>query len=165
MKTFTNLKTTVSGSKVTITGDIVERQFTLPVQQVTIGFFANGNRQWIQHAQISQEAIFFKRLGVGFAIPIEEFNDKVAKAIEPKLTFPPLFRKTTTDLQVDFVSELQPTLQWECAEELNGEWKAVEGQTAKQLDPAKLPFDTCWVRCRASSEAGSSLTPAFEYTK
>jgi len=163
MKTLSNIQTTVKNGKVTITADIVEKQFTYPVQQVTIGFHAEGNPHWIRHTQISQQAIFFKHLAVGFAIPIEEFNDKVAMVIEPKLSFPPLARRTNNPLMVDFCSELEPVLQWEIAKEHTGEWKPIKGQTSNVLDPKKLPAGS-WVRCVASSDAGSTATPPYQLT-
>jgi len=161
MKTLSNIQTILKDGKVTITADVVEQQFTHPVQQVTVGFMAAGNPHWIRHAQISQEAIFFKRLGVGFAIPIEEFNDKVAMVIEPNLTFPPRYRKSYNPLRVDFDSELTPVLQWESAEEINGEWKPIAGQTTNVLDPATVAKGA-WVRCVASSDAGNTTTPPMK---
>jgi hypothetical protein len=160
MKTLKNIQTTFKDGKVTITADVEEKEFLYPVQQVTIGFQARGNPHWIRHAQISQEAIFFKRLGVGFAIPIEEFSDNVAMVIEPRLTFPPLYRRGSIPLTVDFCSELQPDLQWETAETIDGEWTTVEGQTSNTLNPSTVKKG--WlVRCVASSEAGSTATPAM----
>jgi hypothetical protein len=161
MKTLKNIKTVVKDGKVTITADLEEKEFSWPVQQVTIGFQAAGNPHWIRHAQISQEAIFFKRLGIGFAIPIEEFNDKVAMVIEPRLSFPPVHKKGKNPLVVDFNSELEVSLQWEMAEtpDPEGEWTPIKGQTTGTLNP-KTVKSGWWVRCIASSEAGSITTTA-----
>lgn len=161
MKTLRNIQATVKNGKITITADIVEQEFRQAVQQTTIGFHPKDNLHWIRHAQISQEAFFLKRLGFGVAVPIEEFHDQVALKIEPRLTFAPKQRPSADPLTVNFCSELEPQLQWEVANEPNGEWQALKGANSNKLDPKLVPAGY-WVRCKASSDAGWTTTPPMK---
>lgn len=157
MKTLTNLKTVVDGDNVTITGKIIERKFGHPVQQVTVGFMADTNPNWIRHAQISQEAMFVKHLAAGAAIPLEEWVTNVASVIEPLLNHPPTFRRSSTPLTVDFSSELEVTLQWQVAPVEGADFQDIPGQTSRILDRDSVKGG--WVRCKGSSKAGWTTTP------
>lgn len=163
MKTLTNIQTVISGTKATITADIVDKVFGFPVQQVTIGFMPDNNPKFLRHVQISHEALFVKAYGTGFAIPLEDLMTKVAMVIEPKLSFPPVLKKVGA-LTVELVSELQPVLQWQQAPAPNSpeeDWKDIEGANDKSLDSAKTQKGT-WVRCKATSESGIAITPPIK---
>lgn len=159
MKTLTNLKSTVSNGKITITADIVEREFKGPVQQTTMLDIPDGNQQWVRHVQLSNKAFFIKRLGNGLALPVEEWIAEVANKVEPKLTYAPLPKKT--GLTVEFSSELNPDLQWQAADKANApeaEWNNIEGATSASLVPDAIPKGK-FVRCLAKSSAGATATP------
>jgi hypothetical protein len=156
MKCITNLKATVSDGKITITGDVVEREFRFPSQQVTVPFVGNKNPHWAIHAQMSQEALFIKHLAAGVAIPLQEWIDSVANLVEPKLSYPPAIRKNA-NLTVEFVSDLEMSIQWQSSED-DIHWADVPGETSSTLNLKGLSGK--WVRCRGFSAAGETFTPA-----
>lgn len=153
MKTLSGVKTTVTGDKITITADIVEREFRFPVQQVTVGYLNPANIRWPRHIQLSNDACFVKAFGNGFAISTDDLV-KIASQVEPKTSFPPLFGLKMPNYTVEISSELHPDLQWEVSDKLTGEWSKVEGQTSATLDKSKVKTGQ-FVRCVASSDAGS----------
>ena len=161
MKTLINIKTVVADGKVTITGDIAEKEFRFPCQQVTIGYLNPDNPHWPRHIQLSGEAVFVKAYGNGFAINNDDLV-KIAGVIEPRTSYAPLFKKMPRPetLTVEISSELNPDLQWQQSLD-NKEWANIEGATSATLDRTKIASGT-WVRCVASSESGATATPAVK---
>ena len=89
MKTVTFDKIEVVGDKVTITGTVVEKDFTQRTQQQTVHDIPKSNPDWIRHVQISNQAVFVKRFGQkSFAIDNCNFT-KLAESVEPDLLPPP----------------------------------------------------------------------------
>jgi hypothetical protein len=164
MKKLTNVKTTVTGSKVTICADIVDAaptDFKWPVQQTTVGWLNPANLRWPRHIQISSEAVFVKSMNGGMAITNDDLV-ALAALVEPKTSFPPFFKSfpSPQSLTVDFSTELDPKLQWQVSDTPlpDGKWTDIEGAISRTLDnPPKGKF----VRCVASSEAGATATPAI----
>ncbi len=164
MKTLINPQTTISadGKKCTVEFDIVEKEFSpFLVQRVTIGHLNPKNMRHPRHVQISEEAIFVKAFGNGMAFPIDDVV-QMASVIEPKTSFAPVFKKSENPFTVEIASELNPDFQWQVCEDVsagkqhrpNGEWKDIEGQKTITLDQ-KTVSKNQWIRCVASSEAGS----------
>jgi hypothetical protein len=168
MKTLLRPKTTVSedGKTATIVCDIADVQFSeILAQRVTVGHVNPIHMAHPRHVQISNEAIFVKAFNVGFAMPIDDIVS-IASVVEPRTTFAPQFRKSTDSLTVQIASELDPDFQWEVSDDYNprplghkevravATWAKIDGQTTKTLDPTKVKSGQ-WVRCIASSEAGS----------
>jgi len=166
MKTLQNPITKISadGKKATVEFDIVEKEFTpFLVQRVTVGHLNPENMRHPRHVQISEQAVFVKGNGIGMAFPIDDVI-KIASVVEPKTSFAPVFKKTTSSLTVEITSELNPDFQWEICGNVSapnnskinmpdGKWIKIEGATSASLDPAKVKSGQ-WVRCWASSEAG-----------
>lgn len=156
MKTLTNVKATVTDGKLTLTADVADQAFSLPVQQVTVLHMSPHNHQWPRHVQLSGQAVFVKAFGNGVAILNEDLV-AIAKAVEPRTTYPPKFRaKVGPDLTAQVHSELTPDFQWQQSSSIlkDANWTAIAGATAAKLDPAGLAHKA-WVRCVAHSEAGS----------
>jgi len=158
MKALANVKTTVQENKVTITADIVDRQFGLPIQQVTVGYLNPKNPRWPRHVQLSGEAVFVRAYGIGFGIMNDDLVNIAAK-VEPRTSFSPKFSAMPIPgkLEVDFCSELDPELQWQQSAD-NKEWLDILGETGRTLDKGKAAPGS-WVRCVASSAAGATATP------
>jgi len=177
MKTLINEKAIVSkdGKSVTITADIIEKDYPQwMVQRVTVGHLNPVNIAHPRHVQISGDAVFIKGGGTSVAFS----NDglvAIAAAIEPKTSFAPVIRKLTPEnLTVQIDSELSPDFQWQISDDAFPKpkiptprppsgtklvappavWANIEGQTVATLDPSKVTKGQ-WVRCVASSEAGS----------
>lgn len=159
MKTITNLKTTVEGNKVTITGEIIDRDFRMPAQQVTVPQNSPHNPRFIRHCQLSSEAFFIKFVGEAVAFILDELAD-VACEINPKLTWAPVL-KQAADLTVEINSELEPTIQWQSSTD-GKEWKDIAGATAAKLDRAIVPKEAKLVKAIAKSEAGQTETPQIQ---
>jgi len=165
MKSIKNPKVTVSadGKSGSMTFDIVDQQYTpFLIQRVTVGHLNPLNLRHPRHVQISEEAVFVKAFGNGFAFPLDDIV-AVATAIEPKTSFAPVFQKNTNPLVAQVASELNPDFQWEVcgnspapnnANYPDNKWIKIEGATSSSLDPSKVKSGQ-WVHCIASSEAGS----------
>jgi len=167
MKTLVNPLTKISadGKKCTVEFDIIEKEFTqFLVQRVTVGHLSKENMRHPRHVQISEEAVFVKAFGNGMAFPIDDVI-KIASIVEPKTSFAPVFKKTENPLTAEVASELNPDFQWEICGNVSapnnpkinradGKWLKIEGATSASLDPSKVQKNQ-WVRCVASSEAGS----------
>ena len=155
MKTLTNSKVTISddGKTATIVADISDVKFDMVLmQRVTIGHLNPANMRHPRHVQISNEAVFVKAFGNGFAIPLDDIV-AIAAAVEPKTSFAPVFKKSTSDLTVEISSELNPDFQWQASAD-GKTWNDIAGQTSKTLDPKTVSTGQL-VRCVASSDAGS----------
>lgn len=158
MKTLSGVKATVTGNRVTITADIVEKDFSqFPVQQQTIVHVAKGNAMHHRHLHISQAGVIVRTPGkeVGFVIEKQTLID-LATQIEPRISYAPVAR-IGNDLTVKIASELTPDLQWEHSEDHGKTWKHVEGQTTATLDRSKVKCGN-HVRLKASSEAGEMIS-------
>lgn len=158
MKTLSQIQTKVDGDSFTITGKIIEKEFShFLVRRVTIGHINPDNRTHVRHLQISDEAIFVKLPNTKFGLAITP-DDLVgiATAIEPKTSFCPVFKKSGEPLTVEIASELSPDFQWQVSDEINvnQKWSDISGATAKTLDPSMVKKGQ-WVRCAAKSDAGS----------
>ena len=158
MKRIFNTQCTVTGNKVTITGDIEDYKFEQPVQMVTVGFLNPANMQWPRHCQLSHEAFFVKAFGNGVGIMLDDLV-AIAALVEPKTTFPPKPSKLDNTLTVQIDSELNPDLRWEVSDALGdkADWKPIAGATTNVLDKTKVESGK-FVRCVASSEAGEATT-------
>lgn len=161
MKTLTNLKIKVDGNKATIECDIVDKQFLHPSQQTTVGHLADDNLTWARHIQLSQEAVFVKRIGCGgMAIPVEDLV-AIAPFVEPRLTWAPKMEEPKGDdlnIRVAFVSELKVKLQWQISDDGKEGWTDIEGATSDAVSRKDLPAGK-FVRCKAESDAGAVVTP------
>jgi len=155
MKTLTNSKVTISddGKTATIVADISDVKFDMVLmQRVTIGHLNPANMRHPRHVQISNEAVFVKAFGNGFAIPLDDIV-AIAAAVEPKTSFAPVFKKSASDLTVEISSELNPDFQWQASAD-GKTWNDIACQTSKTLDPQTVSAGQL-VRCVASSDAGS----------
>ena len=175
MKTLCNTKTTISadGKTATITGDIVEKKFDLwAVTRTTHGYLNPKNMAHHRHIQSSHEALFVYSGQHYFGISHDDLVS-IAAAIEPKTSFAPKLDKVEQDLTVHLESELNPYLQWEVGDKVTTEfkknhfreeilnWRKIEGQTKPTLDKSTVKPGQ-FVRCVASSEAGSMTSNAVE---
>ena len=156
MKSLTNFKIEVQGDKALIQADIVDRQFSMPCQQVTVFQFNPNNRHFIRHVQLSHEAVFIKSRFGSFGIANDDLVD-VAIKIEPSLTYAPIFqKKLTNDLKVTVHSEIEPDLQWQVSDD-GKEWMDVIGEKRETLDRTTIKVGQ-FVRCVASGEAGQMIS-------
>jgi|ERR1700722_9493418 len=177
MKTLQGVKTTMSadGKSVTITADIIEKDFPqFMVQRVTVGHLNPANMAHPRHIQVSGDALYIKSFGNGVALSLDSLV-AIAAVIEPKTSFAPVLKKLTADsLTVQISTELNPDFQWQISDDAFPKakiptprppsgtklvappavWTDIEGQTTATLDPSKVKKGQ-WVRCVASSEAGS----------
>lgn len=153
MKTIANCVTVVKDGKVTITADIVEKDFTrFPVQRSTVGYLNPDNIEWPRHIQISNEAVFVKAFAVGVAMSLDDLV-AIAAAVEPKTSYPPKFKKADS-VSVEIASELSPSFQWQSADDIrNPVWQDIPGAVSSSLD-AKMVQPGKFVRCVAKSDAG-----------
>ncbi len=165
MKKLINLKSTVAAGKITICADIVETspgEFRFPAQQVTVGMINPANPRWPRHIQLSSEAVFVKSINGAFAITNDDLAN-IASMVEPKTSYAPLFKKfpSPSALTVDFSSELDPKLQWQESDKSDpsGEWSDILGEIGVTL---QNPTAGKYVRCVASSEAGTTATPPIK---
>lgn len=158
MKTLANLKATVSDGKVTITADIVEKDFSqFPVQQQTILHASGHGLSHHRHLQIGQHGAVVKTPGknVGFVLERQSMVD-LATEIEPRLAESPRLSKLTSTLTVEINSELTPNLQWQSSADQQT-WDDVAGQTTNTLDKTKVEKGR-HVRLKASSDAGEMFS-------
>lgn len=89
MKTVTFNDIKIEGDSFTITGKISEIDFTHRTQQQTVMDYPKENPKFERHVQLSNQAVFLKRIGKNsFGLPNCEFT-KLAQAIEPSLLPPP----------------------------------------------------------------------------
>lgn len=158
MKTLNNVKSEVKDGKLTLTADIIEKDFSqFLVRRITIGHVNPDKMSHVRHVQVSDEAIFLKLPATkfGVAIEIEDFVS-IATAIEPKTSFAPVFKRQKNPLTIEIGSELKPDFQWQVSDEINSkaDWKDIEGQKSATLEPSTVKSGQ-WVRCIASSEAGA----------
>lgn len=158
MKTLTNVVCKVENGKVTITADIADKTFGLPVNQTTVGYLNPKNIRYPRHCQISNEAYFVKAFGNGFAIMHDDLV-RIAAIVEPKTTYPPLFTKQpdSENFVVEINSELNPDFQWQVSDEIKlgkENWTDIVGATDGVLDKSKVEKGK-FVRCVAKSEAGT----------
>ena len=167
MKTLSNVKASVKDGKLTLTADIVEKQFTpFLIQRVTIGHLNPKNIRHPRHVQISNEAIFVKAFGNAFAMEIDDIV-AIACAVEPKTSFAPLFHSQpkSENLTAEVCSELDPDFQWQVSDKIDStvNWSNIEGQTTKALDKSKVKANQ-WVRLIAHSESGSMASNPVQIT-
>jgi hypothetical protein len=161
MKTLKNISISVSNGKTTITGDIADedpRDHRFPSRQTTELYRNLDNPKWPRHIQLTPKGVFVKAFGNSFILKADDLVN-IASRIEPKTTFPPLFRQKTGTLQVELCSELKPDLQWQVSDSLAGPWTDVPGQTNPQLDQTTVKKGQ-FVRLKASSEAGEMASTA-----
>jgi hypothetical protein len=160
MKTLQNIKLTATGSKLTLTDDVVDKDFYgNPMQQQTVTYMDDVNPRHVLHCQISNAAVFVRMPGkqAGMAIEIPALVE-AAKQIEPLLNYPPQFSSqiTADTLKADIGSELTPDLQWEFSDD-GRHWFKIEGQTTATLDKSTVKPGQ-YVHLVASSEAGSATS-------
>jgi hypothetical protein len=162
MKTLTKTKTVVNGNDVTITGKLADMRYEIPVQRVTVGYMSGDNSRWIRHIQLSNEAVFVKAFGNGFAVENSSLVE-IAGAIEPKTSFAPILKKPIGEnLTAEISSELNPDFQWQKSASVaaGAAWSDIEGCNSISLDRAAVEPGT-FVRCVASSEAGTMVSNPF----
>lgn len=157
MKTLKDVTVSVKDGVVTLTGKIAEASFDIHMaQRVTIGYVNPENLTWPRHIQLSHEAVFVRAFGNGFGIHNDDLV-KLATAVEPKTSYPPLFKKSNKErYRVELSSELHPDFQWQVSDKIDKtqKWENITGETFNYL---KVPnaVKGRFVRCIASSEAGS----------
>jgi hypothetical protein len=151
----------LNGDAVLTSGEKVPMQ---PTRLVTVHNSAVLNPQWIRNLQLSSEFVFIKRYGsptVGVHV-----DDLIALAIaiEPKLSWPPLFKLLpqnqsikageTANLSIETVSELPDvTYQWQSS--IDGkDWTDIKDAVSGSLAGIGGGF----YRCVATNAAGSSST-------
>lgn len=159
MKIITKCKTIVDGNKITITAELSEKDFVLPVQLVTIGHGVSTNLHHPRHVQISNEALFVKRMpradlkrkGSAIGWLIDELVD-VFVAIDPNLTDAPQFLEhpKENDLSVVINSEIEFTEKWEQSDD-GKDWVEFDKDKNGTI-PGKL------YRCIATNAAGSTIS-------
>lgn len=160
MKTLKDVTVSVKDGIVTMTGKIAEGDFDIHMaQRVTVGYLNPENHTWPRHIQLSHEAVFVRAFGNGFGLSNDDMV-KLATAVEPKTSYPPMFKKSVNGkYHVELSSELQPDFQWQVSDKINKEqkWENIPGETFNYL---KVPnaVKGRFVRCVASSEAGSMIS-------
>jgi len=163
MKSLTNSKATVSpdGRSVTITADIVDKDYSLILaQRVSIGYLNRKNMRHPRLVQLSNEAIFVKAYGERFAFDFEDLI-AIATQVNPKTSFAPVFGDSTSPLAVNAISELPVTYQWQFTDVNNPRkdtaWIDVAGGTSATLAAGSVPAKN-WVRCVATNAAGTKTS-------
>jgi len=159
MKIITSTKTVVEGNKITITAELSEKEFQLPVQLTTIGHGVATNIHHPRHVQISNEALFVKRMhsqtkrGAAVAWLIDELVD-IFVNIEPGLTDAPVFvQQPKPDLLDATVnSEIPFTLAWEQSDDCKT-WLTTDKSI---VVPGKF------YRAIATNAAGSTISNAVK---
>lgn len=159
MKKLINVTSAVTNGKITITADIADTdkgEFRFPVQQTTVGWINPLNMRWPRHVQISGEATFVKANGSGMAILHDDLV-AIAALVEPKTSFPPVFKKS--DLTVEVASELNPSYQWQVSDKIDASqsWSNINGQISATLDKSSIKAGQ-FVRCVASNDSGSMIS-------
>lgn len=159
MKTFANIKYTITGNKITLTADIVDKDFSrYPAQHQTIVHTASGNRRHRRHFHLSEAGAIIRTPGknLGFVFQKQDMVD-LATAIEPRLSYAPVAAPIGKDLTANISSELTPDLQWQASADGGRTWTDIAGQTTKTLDRATVKAGQ-QVRLKASSEAGTMIS-------
>jgi hypothetical protein len=149
------------GNAILTSGEKIPMQ---PTRLVTVHNSAVLNPQWVRNLQLSSEFVFIKRYGsptVGVHV-----DDLIALAIaiEPKLSWPPLFKNPpqsqsikageTASLSIETVSELPDvTYQWQSSPD-NVTWTDIKDSVSSSLAGIGEGF----YRCVATSAAGSAST-------
>lgn len=164
----------ISGDETTFTPDA-------PVQQVTIGNFPADNANFSRAIQLSQEALYIKRVGYAVAIPIENLLP-LAITIEPGLTYPPLI---TTNPENDSVAVNDPAnftivaaVEFPATDTISYQWQEstdaginftditdggdYSGATTATLTvtPSSADMDQYQYRCVATAGSGSTESTA-----
>ena len=136
-----------------------------PAQQVTIRHQTPLHPGWVRNIQLSDQFVFVKKHGspvVGLHV-----DDLIAAAVavEPKLSFPPLFTEfpisitvkagDSSTMSVKVSSEL-PDLkyQWQFSTALDSTWVNVDGATSD----SEVFKDAGFYRCVATNGAGETTT-------
>ena len=159
MKTLAKIKSTVSGGKLTLTADIIEKDYSgFPVQQQTIVHISKQNRGHHRHMQMSQAGVVARTPGknLGFVLEKQDFID-LATSVEPRLSYAPVASKLGTTLTVNISSELKADLQWQVSADKGKTWADIAGQTTNTLDKTTVKAGQL-VRLKASSEAGEMIS-------
>jgi hypothetical protein len=159
MKTLKGIKTTISGNKLTLTADIVDKDYSaFRTQQQTIVHAASDNIRHHRHLQIAECGVMVKTPGkrVGFVLEKQDLID-IATGIEPLLSYAPVAtNKLDKTLTVKINSELTPDFQWQVS--MDGQvWSNVPGQTTTTLDKSTVKAGQR-VRLKATSPAGEMIT-------
>lgn len=159
MKTLNNIKSSIVNGKLTLTADIVEKDYSgFPVQQQTIVHVASGNRGHHRHIQISQAGAIVRTPGKNLGVVFEkQFLVDLATDIEPRLSYAPVASKLGKELTVNIASELKPDLQWQVSADNGKTFTDISGQTTNTLDKTKVGKKN-HVRLKASSEAGTMIS-------
>lgn len=155
MKSITNLKATISGDQITISGKIEEWQPSLRVQQVTIGHASPHNPSWIRHVQISDSDFIVSRMMNGLTVNLDEWMD-IAIQVEPKLASVPTFVKQPTKDNLSVVADSETPIDYQWSGSLDGNsFKFIDGETTSTLDKTKIETNK-FVICSVKNASGQT---------
>jgi len=159
MKTLANINTTITGTKLTLTADIVEKDYSQYRTQQTTIMHRSVKTKHIRHVQVSEAGVMVKTPGKNVGVMLEKQTlVELATEIEPKLSYAPKAAKSLdSTLTVPINSELTPSLQWQQSVDNGLTWTDIEGQTTDTLDKTKAT-PKANVRLHAWSEAGDMFT-------
>ncbi len=159
MKTLKSIKSTITGNKLTLTADIVDKDYSaFRSQQQTIVHVASNNIRHHRHLQIAECGVIVKTPGkkVGFVLEKQDLIN-LATDIEPMLSYAPVAtNKLSKTLTVSINSELTPDFQWQVSTD-GKTWTDIADQTTAALDKSTVKAGQ-HVRLKASSPAGEMLT-------
>jgi hypothetical protein len=170
MKTLSFDSIKVDGSQVTITGTISDKVFAKRTQQVTVNEYSAKHAQWARNFQISSEAVFVKRAGCNtFAVAKSEFS-KLARTVEPTLSWKPHITKQPVSVQavgsgtasfsVESVSEDSAmTYQWQTTTDNGKTWTDVAGATGATYSTTTAGI----FRCSITNSVGTSHSKAAQF--
>jgi len=90
---------------VTIEGSVTQQtvaSYAYPSQRVTIAQFPTGNAAWMRMMRLTDGALFCIRNGVNsVAVPLASWG-QLAAALEPGLSWPPVFTTDALDAEVEY---------------------------------------------------------------
>lgn len=170
MKTLSFDKITVEGNQVTIVGTVSDAVFNNRAQQVTVNEPNSKHPQWARNLQISNEAVFMKRAGCQtFAVKKSDFS-KLARTVEPTLSWKPHITKQPVSVQVtgsgsatftvEAVSEDSPmTYQWQTTVDKGKTWTDVPNATAATFSTSAEGV----FKCNVTNSVGTSYSNAAQF--
>jgi hypothetical protein len=173
MKTIKNAQFSVKDGKVMMVADIADDQInTMFVQKVSCDYVNPINIQHRYRLTLSSEAAFVESSRKRCFCP-NDILVQLACAIEPEISFPPIFRQSNSDFKAIVTSELPVTFKWQQSENPfpiaskehtpppPAKWDDVDGQVSSDFDASKAVSGK-WLRCMASNAAGSAISKPFK---
>jgi hypothetical protein len=171
MKTISNASVKISddGKSVTITAELVDAPWSeMLTTRVTHPHLNPDNIKHVRHVQSSNAAVFVRHGCHALAVPNDVFV-AIAAAIEPKTSFPPVFKQGTVPPTVEVISECCVSFQWQVSDDAFPKaakpdvapepavWTDIEGQTTNTIDETKVAKGK-WVRVIATNASGSTIS-------